>query len=850
MDNLWLDLRFALRRLARSPGFTLAAVLSLALAIGANSAVFGLVDRVLLTRLPVRDPDGLVLLGWVGEGNPAVRNLMGWFEGTPQGYRSTSFSVPAFRALRDHNHTLSSLFAFSEDPRLDVVVDGRGELASGQVVSGGYFAGLGVGARLGRVLTSEDDRPGAVPVVVLSHEYWQRRFGADARVVGRRVFLDTHPFTVVGVTPPGFAGSLQVDSAPDLFLTLAADAAVSPGAAGLDSPGDWWLQLMGRVAPGVSREVARAELDTILGRVIADAAARRSGAETAAGLDSPGEPPPPLPHLVLSSGARGLQQVRHTLVEPLAVAQSVCLGLLAIACVNLANLLLARAGARRREVAIYLSLGAGRRRLVRQLLTEAAVLAAAGGALGLVLARAGGGALAAVLASQAGSGRLPAPAFDGRVVAFTAALTLGAGLVFGLVPALRATRADLSSALGEGSAGGGGRHRQRLGRTLLGVQVALSVALLAVTGMFGATLRNLEQVDLGFQPRGVAVFRIDPSLSGYRGARLAELYGRLLEGLRALPGVRSAALTQVPPLSGVGWYAKAGVASPREGEPERVGAYVSPSDPDLLKTLGIPVVLGRGLGPADGPDAPRVAVVSEALARKAFGAASPLGRRLVLHGDTPFEIVGVAGDARIRSLREEPAPALYLPYTQSLDVMDSATFLVRSDGDPTTVLAAARRLVHRTDPGLALFDARSLADQVARGLSRERQLSRLAELSSFLALVLASLGVYGLLSYAVAGRRREIGIRMALGADRARVVRLVLRELLRVAAGALVGVALAVAAGRGLEGLLYGLAPGSPQAVVALATAVAVMMVVAVAAAWVPARRAARLDPAEVLRAE
>jgi predicted permease len=488
---------------------------------------------------------------------------------------------------------------------------------------------------------------------------------------------------------------------------------------------------------------------------------------------------------------------------------------------------------------------------LRELLTEAAAVAVAGGALGLGLARATGRGLSAMVASQAGSGPVPAPTLDGRVVAFTAALTLAAGLVFGLVPALRATRADLSSALSEGSAGRGVRHRHRLGRTLLVVQMALSVALLAVTGMFGATLRNLERVDLGFRPEGVAVFRIDPSLSAYQGERLAQLYQRLLEGLRALPGVRSAALTQYPPLSGLTWYTKAGVVSPRAGAPESVGTYVAPADPDLLKTLGVPIVTGRGLHPGDGPGAPPVAVVSEALARKAFGGASPIGRRLALHGGrTRVEIVGVAGDARTWNLREEPAPVLYLPYAQSLDAMGSATFLVRSGGDPGTALAAASRLVHRTDPGLALFDARSLAGQVSRALSRERQLSRLAQLSSLLALMLASLGVYGLLSYTVAGRRREIGIRMALGADRARVVRLVLRELVRMGAGALAGVVLAAAAERSLASLLYGLAPGSPQAVEALAGAVAVMMAVAAAAAWLPARRAARLDPAEVLRAE
>ncbi len=843
MDRLWLDLKYALRRLARSPGFTFVAVVSLALAIGANSAVFSLVDRVLLARLPVRDPGGLVLLGWVGDENPALRSLMGWFEGTPQGNRSTSFSLPAFHELRDHNRTLSTLFAFSEEPRLNVAVDGRGELATGQVVSGGYFAGMGVGAHLGRVLTPADDRPDAPLAVVLTHAYWQRRFGGDPEVVGRRISIDIQPFTVVGVAPPGFRGSLQVDSSPDLFLTLAADARAVPGTGDLADPGSWWLQLMGRLAPGVSRAEARADLDTLLSRVIAEGAAGKTPSK--AGSDDEAK----LPHVVLASGARGLNQVRHTMIEPLAVAQSVCLVILAIACVNLANLLLARAGARRREVAVRLSLGAGRRLLVRQLLTEVTVLAAAGGVLGFLLAEAGAGALVALLAPGNEIGPGVAPAFDWRVVAFTAVLTVGTGLLFGLVPSLRASRADLSPALSEGSAGAGQRRGQRLTGTLLVVQVALSVALLAVTGLFAETLRNLERVDLGFQPNGLAVFRIDPSLDGYQGERLAGLYRQILEGLRALPGVRSAALTKHPPLAGVGWYANAGVVSPREGEPDHVGAYVAPCDPAFLDTLGIPIVLGRGFRPEDGPGAPHVAVVSEAMARKAFGDASPLGRRLALHGDgTEVEIVGVARNSRTQSLREDrSAPALYLPYTQSLDAMDSATFLVRTDQDPASTLKAARRLVRRIDPGLSLFDAGTLAHQVRRSLSQERQLSHLSGLSSLLALFLASLGVYGLLSYAVAGRRREIGIRMALGADRRRVVRLVLRELVRVALGAAVGVAVALGVGRWLESLLYGLEPGNGAV---LAAAVAVMMAVAAFAAYLPARRAARLDPAEVLRTE
>ncbi|HUP42225.1 MAG TPA: ABC transporter permease, partial [Thermoanaerobaculia bacterium] len=826
MAGFFKDVEYALRTLARSPGFTAVAVLSLALGIGASTAVFSVIDAALLDRLPVPRPEELVLLHWeAGENageNPAMKSMNGWMTRTDTGkVTSTSFSRPLFERFREDNRALSSLFGFLEVPRMNLAVGDEAELVGGLAVSGGYFPGLEIDARIGRAVTPEDDRPGAPPVAVLSHAYWRRNLGADPEILGRTVRVNGQPVTVVGVAPPGFRGTGQVGTAPALFLPLAALDRLGEEPAELADPTYWWLQLMGRRSPGVSLESSRADLDAILGRVVAAQLGEtlRSGREEA--LETP--------RLTLTSGARGLEQVRDGMVRPLVVALAVAALVLAIACVNLANLLLARSGARAREVAVRMSLGAGGGRLARQLLTESGVLAIAGGAAGLLLAAAGTGPLMNLLPAGIESAGAVEASLDWRVVAFTAAVTLAAAALFGLAPALRASRVDLTPALKDGTAGSG-RRRHGVARTLLVAQVALSVAVLTVAGLFALTVWNLMGVDLGFETDGVALFRMEPKLSGYEGPRLAALYDELLGELRALPGVRSASLTLYPPLAGFGWYTSTRPEAAGSDEEAGVNAYVVPGDPELLPTLGIPLLRGRGFAPADGAGSPRVALVNETFAREAFGEGSPLGERLRPMGDdgAGIEIVGLVADARTQDLHQPTAPVLYLPWTQHLDKMGRATFLIRTAGDPAAGLPAAQAVVRRIAPELPMFEAGALSGRVNRAMASERQFAQLSLLSSLLVLALASIGLYGLLSYAGAGRTRELGVRMALGADRSRVMRLVMRELRVVLVGILLGAFVAWGAMSWLESLLFGLEPGD---LAPLAAAALVMLTVAALAA-------------------
>ena len=841
MAGFFKDVEYALRTLARSPGFTAVAVVSLALGIGASTAVFSVIDAALLDRLPVPRPDELVLLHWEAGENPALESLNGWMNMTATGeVTSTSFSRPLFERFREGNRTLSSLFGFLEVPRMSLSVGDEAELVGGQAVSGGYFSGLGIDARIGRAVTPEDDRPGAPPVAVLSHAYWRGSLGADPEVLGRTVRLNGQPVTVVGVAPPGFRGTGQVDTAPALFFPLAALDRLGEDPAELADPTYWWLQLMGRRSPGVSLEAARTELDAILGRAVAAQLGETPRSEREEALETP--------RLTLSSGARGLEQVRSGMVRPLVAALAVAGLVLVIACVNLANLLLARAGARAREVAVRMSLGAGGGRLARQLLTESGVLALAGGAAGLLLAAAGTEPLITLLPAGIESGGAVEASLDWRVLAFTAAVTLAAGVLFGLAPALRASRVDLTPALKDGTPGSG-RRRHGLARSLLVAQVALSVAVLTVAGLFASTVWNLLRVDLGFEHEGVALFRMEPKLSGYEGPRLAALYEELLGELRALTGVRSASLTLYPPLAGVGWYTSTRSEAAGSEEEPGVDAYVVPGDPELPATLGIPLLRGRGFASADGAGAPRVALVNETYARTAVGEGPVIGERIRFAGDEgpAIEIVGVLADARTQDLRQPTAPVLYLPWTQHVDRMGRATFLVRTAGDPAATLGAARTVVRRIAPELPVFEAGTLSERVDRAMASERQFARLSLLSSLVVLALASIGLYGLLSYAVAGRTRELGVRMALGADRRRVIRLVMRELRVVLAGILLGAFVAWGAGSWLESLLFGLEPGDLGP---LAAAAAVMLGVAALAAYVPARRASRVDPVVALRTE
>jgi len=829
-DEMFQDLRFGVRMLLKHKGFTLVAVLSLALGIGANAALFSVMDAVMLKTLPVRDPEQLVVLRWLGSA--------GWYKGfmgsndkdAATGLDITSsMSSAAFERFRDQNQTMTSVFAFASLGLLNLNIDGQAEMASGQVVSGNYFAGLGVTAAPGRTLTNEDDKPGAAPAAVINHRYWQRRFGGDPAAVGKVIYINGAAFTIVGVTPPGFFGTLEVGSAPDISVPLGTLAQVSRRYAEFQSSAsNWWLQIMGRLKPGVSAEQAQAELTAL---------AQRHALE----LPNDAGEKRVAPQIRLDSGSQGLMRQRRRFSSQFDVLTALAALALLIACVNLANLSLARAATRRREMALRLSVGASRLRLVRQLLTESMLLAALGAALGLLFADWGKDALLALLVGSSGEFAVDLR-LDWRALGFTAAISALTGLLFGLAPALRATRIELSPMLKE-TPGAGAAPRSRLSKALVVAQVAMSLALLVGAGLFVRTLRNLNQIDAGFDRENLLIFSVNPR---YEAARRASLYQQLTERIGALPGVRAVSSSRHPLLAF--WYT---------GEEVRVPGYTPRADedmnvrtaevaPNFLATMGIPLLLGREFTPQDKEQAPNAAVVSQALAARFFPAQNPLGQRLIV-GGIEMQIIGVARDAKYGGIREAVTPVVYLPYLQNRPAAPAEmSFAVRTVGDSDAAIAAIRQAAQSIDRNLPLFGVRTQSELIARSFAQERLFATLSSFFGLLALALVCIGLYGVMSYTVARRTHEIGIRMALGATGGVVLRMALGEALwLVLTGLAIGLVVSLTATRWLAKLLYGVTPADP---LTLGLATLLLLAVAMLAGYLPARRAARVDPLVALR--
>ncbi len=837
-EKLGGDLRLAARGLAKSPGFTLAVTLSLALGIGANTAVFSLIDALLLESLPVSAPGRLVAIGDTARVNSLSEGSI----------RSDLASVPMYRRLRDGNRVFSGLFGSGYAGRVRVGSDpaASGERTRARLVTGNYFSVLGVDAYLGRTFTSDDEAggPGSAPYVVLSYDYWQRRFGADPAVVGKALALNGYPLTVIGVTPPGFFGEV-VAQATDLWVPVVMQPRINPSRDLLDRWDASWLLLMGRLRPGVSFGAARTSLDALFARLVAT---RADGAIPADLLpDRPGKL-----RLQVSPGAAGFSYWRRRFSRPLAILMALVALVLLIACANVATLLLERATGRRRELGVRLALGAGHGRLVRQLLAESLLLAGLGGALGaLVAVWADTGLLALV-----GLPRSAAldPRLDLRVLAFTAAATLLTGLVFGLAPALRATRVELAPALEAGSRSvSGGRARRaggwQWGKLLVVAQFAISLLLVAGAGLFLRTLANLQDLDLGFPRRGLVMLEIDPVSAGYRGERLDALLRELHQRLGALPGVAGVGLSEDGVFSGTDSSTSiALVGRPPLPKEEQEVAY-DRVGPSYFRVLGIPIVRGRGLGPEDRLGAPRAAVINEAMARAYFPGEDPLGRRFASTDELedPYVIVGISHDVRDHELRGAVPPRFYLPYLQSPAPLSAFNFEIRT-ARPEALIEPVRRSLQGLDPQLVIHDVAPLEANVGYTLRDERLMARLSSIFGALALLLAAVGLYGVISYATTRRTGEIGVRMALGADGRRVLRMVLRETLLLAlTGAAVGVPAVLVCARLLASQLYGLsAHGLPT----LAGATAVLVTVALAASALPAARATRIHPTEALRSE
>jgi predicted permease len=841
LDSVGQDLRYGFRQMGRAPMFTTVAILSLAIGIGASAAVFSLADALLFRKLAVPDPDSLVVFKWFSGPTLPFTSLNGNGQQSPSGLSSTSFSLVALHEMQAAVRDRVDLLGFADLYDVNLSIDGRAELANAHVVSGNYFAVLGVPPAAGRLLADADDRVDAAPVAMISHAFWQRRFGGAPDGVGRSVVVNGIPFTIAGVTAAGFTGTGQVNDAPDIFLPLAQRGRVVRGEERDDDPNYWWVLIVGRVRHGVDAGAVQQTLDVVLKRTVAAARPQLAAND--------------LPRVRLMPGARGQDESRSSMRDPLRAMSAVVAIVLLVACANVANLLLARGRARLRELSVRAAIGAPRRRVVRQLLTEGALLAIGGALLGTTFASWLTTALLPALNASSAS----VPRLDWRVLTFVAALTSACALVFSLLPALRSTRGSLLAGLHEAARRGTtDSHRARLAGALVVVQIALSMLLVVTAALLTRSLRNLDRVELGFDPHGILTFRLDPTLNGYTSDRVRGLYARAYDALRARPGVigvTTMSHTLLSNASSIGIASTAGEALPPPGSglvqefARGHSVWRQTTGPAFFDTMRLPIVRGRALDDRDTAGSQRVAVVNRLLARQLFNTDDVVGRRfrLGLNPKSPlYEIVGVAADARYTSVRNEMPPTAYLAASQH--ATGAITFAVRTTGEPAAFAGTAREAIRDIDDQIPLFAVRTMDAQIARSMSQERLLARVAALLALVALVLSAIGLYGLLAYAVAQRIPEIGLRMALGAERHSVGWMVLRQALTLAAlGLGAGTAGAMAAGRLVESLLYGL---PPRDVVALSTAAAIMLTTCALAAYLPARRAARIDPLVALRAE
>ena len=814
------------------------AVLSLALGIGANTVIFTLIDAVLIKMLPVKNPEQLVVIGWGAKDWPRiVTSHRGSSDRVTGHVSASSFSYPTFQQFRANRQVFSDVFAFAELEQLNVSTSGHAEMASAHLVSGNYFSGLGVRALTGRTFVDQDDKQGAAPTAVISFRFWNHRFGLDPSAVGKAITVNGVPFTIVGVAPREFFG-VSAGNAPDLFIPVAMQPRVAPFWTDeypslFHASGACWLRAMGRLKPGVSEQQARAALDVVLQQSMT------------AGLSSL-PPKEEIQTIELSPGSKGLNDLRSEFSQPLFILMTVVGLVLLIACVNVAILMLARATARQKETAVRLALGAGRPRLIRQLLTESVLLAIIGGVLGLALASRGENLLLTLVTP----GETPLALNlqpDLRVLGFCLAISLLTGIVFGLAPALRGTRIDLTPALKvtAGSLGARfGRSRFGLGKMLVASQVAMSLLLLIGAGLFIRSLQKLNSIDLGFNRHNLLLFSIDGSASGYKNARLGNAYKEIQARLQAIPGVRSVSLSQHRLIGGGVSIGGVEVPGYKPRPNEEVSSWMIWVGPGFFETMGIPILAGRALSARDSESAPKVVVINETFARHYFPNQGPVGKRL---GDGT-EIIGVAKDAKFDTVRREAAPTMYLPYLQHLEGMDTVSFEIRTAGSPTAIVPDARRAVAAVGANLPLFDVKTQEQQIAGSLFEEHLFAKLVGCFGLLALLLASIGLYGVMSYAVVRRTSEIGIRVALGAQRGQVLWMVLRETtLLVAAGLGIGLPTALALTRLIRNQLFGLKPTDPFTI---AVATLTLVVVAVFAGYLPARRASRVDPMVALRYE
>ena len=838
METLFKDIRYGIRGLLKRKGFAAIAVLTLALGIGANTAIFTLVNAVMLKSLPVHKPEELVLFsGATGEGTSVV-------DAPPTGEWQL-FSYASYEYFRNHNQSFQDIAALrSGGSRLSVrQADSQSGAAraSGQLVTGNYFSLLGVRAMRGRVLTPDDDKPSAQPAAVISHRYWEKELNSDSGIVGKNFIINGANFTIVGITPPEFFGE-RVRRPPDFWMPLSFQPQIELRESYLANNQYYFLMVMGRLKPGVSLDQAQAATNLALRQFLTEQAGSELTEERQKDIQNT--------YAALVEGKGGISGLRRAYSKPLQMLLAIVGMVLLIACANVGSLLLSRAAARKAEISLRLALGATRGRIVRQLLTESMLLAGLGGLCGVLLAQWAVIVLVGLVAREAPLNTRP----DAGVLAFTIVVSIVAGLLFGLIPALQASRTNLSSAMKEKTRIRSGFLKFSLSSLMVVLQVGLSMVLLTGAGLFARSLVKLQSEDVGFDRSNLLLLGIDPRLAEYKPAQLATLYQQLIDRLGSLPQVKSVSMATYAPMSGTRRTSSVKVPGFTPQTSEELNVQDILAGPRYAETLGMPLLRGREIEIRDTAAAPQIAVVNETFAERYFKDQNPIGRSFTFDDETDkgaqIEIVGVVGDIKSDvDAREKPEATVYRPILQIQDGSAySVTLHVRTLSDPTPLTSQVRQMINQIDPKLPIFGVTTMSDQLRQNLNQERLIAQLVSFFGALALILACIGLYGVMAHGVSRRTNEIGIRMALGARGGNIAWMVLRETLYlVLAGLAVGVPAAVLGARLISAQLFGMSPSDPMTLIAAA---AVLTIVALLAGYLPARRASRVNPLNALRYE
>jgi predicted permease len=840
LERFGQDIRYGVRTLRGNLLFTTMAVLSLALGIGANTAIYSVMDAVLFRALPVRNPGELVILNWRAKQAPpaGVKDIDGSVgRERGGGWASADFPWPFYELLRGHSDVFSALFVHKEAGQLDLMVHGQAEPGTVEFVSGNFFSGLGILPAVGRLIDDNDNAAGASPVAVLSYSYWRDRFAGDPAAIGQTVRISNVPFTIAGITPPEFFGVVP-GSAPVLYIPIVNRQSLVPNSANKQVPmfvdaQYYWADMIGRLRPGITMAHAQAELAAQFHQFALSAAGNKESAD--------------LPSLWVEEGGSGVDSLRRQYSKPLFILMTMVVFILAIACANIANLLLARATARRREMAVRLSLGASRLRVLRQLLTESVLLALPGGILGLGVAAAG----IHFLVREDFQLRVN---LDWRILAFTIGVSFATGILFGIAPALEAMRVDITPALKETRASAPrGRGRIGLGQLLVVAQIALSLLLVLGAALFVRTLANLHSEEVGFNVENLLTFSLNGSQAGYKGAALTAFYAQMEERLRVLPGVRAATVTDWPLVSrGFNAY----ITLPGIPKNKKAGEACSLVGPTFFETIQLPILLGRAIDPRDVEGAPKAAVINEVFAKKYFPNQNPVGRHVgVALNDSRADdmtIVGIAKNARA-SLKRAIPPTVYISYLQNTPELGNARtgamfFELRTSTESLAVAGAVHKVVHEVAPDIPIMGMMTQSQRIDDSITQERTFADLCTTFAVLALMIACVGLYGSMAYAVSRRTNEIGIRMALGAERRGILWMILREVLVIAAAGLaIGFFCAWGAMPAIQSFLFGVKSADPLAIL---WAAGILIAALVLAGFGPATRASRIDPLTALRHE